>query len=212
MNRPLGGQIAELLLREEAVVLRPSKPFRFASGILSPIYCDNRLLLSNVSGRRLIVTALSEMIVGSKADQIAGVATAGIAWGAWVADQLQIPFAYVRGVPKDHGKQNRIEGKIQKGSSTALVEDLVSTGGSLLNAAMAMKEEGVALTGAFAIFSYEFAEAREALEREQISLQTLVNLDTLLATAERLSQIGPKEIESILSWRENPRAWEPGGR
>jgi orotate phosphoribosyltransferase len=200
-------EIAEILLKQEAVVLRPEDPFRFASGILSPIYCDNRLLLSDVRGRKRVVVGLAELIRSKGAEQVAGIATAGIAWGAWVASELDVPFVYVRSVAKDHGKKNLVEGKIEK-RPTALVEDLISTGGSVLNGGRELQGAGIPLVGAFGLFSYEFSEAKRAFSEQAIPLFTLVNLDVLLETALRMRTVRQDEVDQVLQWRRDPRGWE----
>jgi orotate phosphoribosyltransferase len=207
MTSSIREDVAELLLQQEAVILRPQEPFRFASGILSPIYCDNRLLLSSVKGRRLVVEGLSDLISSSGAEQIAGIATAGIAWGAWVSESLERPFIYVRGSAKEHGKKNLIEGRVEK-KPTALVEDLISTGGSVLNGARELTDVGVPLTGVFGLFSYGFSEAKEAFSKQGIPLQTLVTLDTLLEVAKRMKKVTGEQAQSVLAWREDPRGWE----
>lgn len=198
--------VAELLLSREAVVLRPSDPFRFASGILSPIYCDNRLLLSDVEGRRLVIDGLAST-VSSDVKQIAGVATAGIAWGGWVAEKLSLPFVYLRSSAKGHGKKNLVEGKLEK-VQTALIEDLVSTGGSVLRAAKELSESGVPLKGVYGIFSYGFSEAKEAFSTQNLPLETLVMLDELLDVAQEMGKVSAEEAKSVLAWRSDPRAWD----
>lgn len=212
MTRSPAEEVAQLLLEKGAVSLRPNDPFRFASGILSPIYCDNRLLLSEVRGRRRIVEGLSFLATSFGAQQIAGIATAGIAWGAWVSEELQKPFVYVRSTAKEHGKKNRIEGKLDPRLSAALIEDLISTGGSVLSAAVELREAGVPVTGVCAIFSYEFAEAREAFESQKLPLRTLVNLDVFLETAVRMGKITEGDAERVKAWRKNPRGWDTGAR
>ncbi|MFH1017316.1 MAG: orotate phosphoribosyltransferase [Pseudomonadota bacterium] len=202
-------EIARLLLERRVVTLRPWEPFRFASGILSPIYCDNRFLLSDPEARAQILRGLEEIIWADSVRGIVGVATAGIAWGAWLADRFGKPFAYVRTKAKDHGKQNRLEGGVEAGWTVALVEDLISTGGSLLSAAAALREERIDPVQAVAIFSYGFEEAHLGLERNHIPLATLTRLDDVLTEARSLKIITTEQESEILAWRKAPRDWAP---
>ncbi len=201
-------KIAELLLSTGAVELRPKEPFRFASGILSPIYCDNRLLLSETEGRGWIVDSLCEFVDKAKAEQVAGVATAGIAWGAWIAERLKLPFIYIRSSAKEHGKKNQIEGRVKKGAQIAVIEDLISTGGSVLNAVDEVSKAGAFVVGVFAIFSYHFKESREAFQKRKIPVHTLVNIDTLLEVAKIEKKIGQAEVDLIRLWQSDPRNWD----
>ncbi|MFH1262348.1 MAG: orotate phosphoribosyltransferase [Pseudomonadota bacterium] len=172
---------------------------------MSPIYCDNRLLLSDVEGRGEIVRGLTELFQAEGVQQVAGVATAGIAWGGWVADRLNLPFLYVRNAPKDHGKKNLIEGKVDPTLRTGIVEDLVSTGGSVLTAARELKKLKVPLVGAFAIFSYGFDEATKGFSDLGVSIHALVGLDDLLAEAEEQGRITTAQARKVCEWRANPR-------
>ncbi len=202
-------EVAKSLLDRGAVVIRPSEPFRYASGILSPIYCDNRLLLSDPVKRNLVIDGLTQLAKEAHPDFVAGTATAGIAWGAWVADRLNLPFAYVRAEAKSHGKGKRIEGEVVKGSSGVLIEDLITTGGSAFSAADALVEERAKVKAILAIFTYQMAETKSALNEKDYSLRTLVNLDQLLSVAVDMGKISASDRKIVEVWRNNPKLW-PG--
>ena len=199
-------KIALLLLQVGAVALSPSKPFTWASGISSPIYCDNRLLLSDPKAREEVIRAFLSLIKKEKIyfDAIAGIATAGIPHASILADRLKKPLLYVRAVAKQHGKGNQIEGKLKKGSRVLVIEDLVSTGGSSLAAVKALKAAGARVTHCLAIFSYGFPESQKAFQVERCSLKTLTNLDSLLAGAKNMSV---RERVLIEGFARNPREW-----
>jgi len=202
-------QVAKYLLEVEAVKLSPSKPFTWASGWKSPIYCDTRKTLSYPVIRKYMVEAIINIIKEQFADVevIAGVATGGIAWGAIVADALGIPFSYVRSAPKDHGMGNQVEGVIKHGAKVVVIEDLVSTGKSSLDAAKALAKSGAIIKGMIALFSYNFDMARDAFENADVELYTLSNYDTLIDIAKETSYIKENEVETLREWRIRPSVW-----
>lgn len=208
-NPKLAAEVAADLLKIGAIQLSPEAPFTWASGWKSPIYCDNRLSLSFPEVRSKIKTALGLAI--SKAfdgvDVIAGVATAGIPQGALVADELSLPFIYVRSKSKGHGLQNMIEGKIEKGQKVLLVEDLVSTGGSSLAAAEALREAGAEIAGMIAIFTYGFKTAEENFEKHGVNLVVLSDYDHLLEHAQDEMMFKNEVLKTLKEWRENPEKW-----
>lgn len=202
-------EIARLLLEKEAVILRPSQPFQFASGILSPIYCDNRILLSDVPARRTVASGLAEFTREFSPDVVAGTATAGIAWGAYVAEILSKPFAYVRSEAKSHGKQKQVEGRIPSGSRVVLIEDLISTGKSVLAAGEGIEREGPTVAGVVGIFTYGMKEAEEEFRSRGRALRTLSNFSVLMDVAIELKRINESSRASLLSWHLDPRSWVP---
>lgn len=199
-------EIAKALLDIEAVFLSPNQPFTWASGIKSPIYCDNRLILSDVISRDLVETSMVKMILKEyeNVDYIVGTATAGIAHAAIIAHILQKPMAYVRSSAKEHGRSNLIEGDIKPGSRVVVIEDLISTGGSSLKCVDALKEHGCVVLGVAAIFSYLMPKSFENFEKAGIQLNTLTNLDTLLDVALSNETISEKEFAMIKQFRDNP--------
>lgn len=202
--------IAEKLLEINAIKLRPNEPFQWASGWLSPIYCDNRILLSYPKIRSLVVNAMQEQAVNFEPfDYIAGVATAGIPHGALLADRLEKPFVYVRAKAKSHGRQNQIEGFIPKGASALVIEDLISTGMSSLQAVRALQEAGVRIAGTLAIFTYGFPTANQAFNEASILLQTLTDYTTLLEVAREKGYIKEESMEVLNRWRTAPDTWQP---
>ncbi len=202
-------KIASFLLKTKAVKLSPDKPFKWSSGWNSPIYCDNRITLSDVEARNFIKKALAKAIKKNfpDADLIAGVATAGIAQGALVADYLNLPFAYVRPKPKEHGMGNQIEGKIEKGQKVVVLEDLISTGGSLIKAAEALMQQGIEVVGMIAIFTYGFKTADINFSEKNLKLVTLSNYNYLIDEALKQDYIKIKDLESLKKWRRNPAKW-----
>ncbi|MFD1772994.1 orotate phosphoribosyltransferase [Paenibacillus rhizophilus] len=199
-------QIAAYLLKIQAVALRPQEPFTWTSGIKSPIYCDNRLTLSYPEIRSYIADAFAELIAAEYpgTEVIAGTATAGIPHAAWVADKLNLPMAYIRDKAKGHGKQNQIEGIISPGQKVIVVEDLISTGGSSLKAAQAVKEAGGEPLAVLAIFSYELDRATNTFEEAGIPLQSLSNYSTLIDVALGQGKIAAEDVELLQSWRRDP--------
>ncbi|MDP3352533.1 MAG: orotate phosphoribosyltransferase [Flavobacteriaceae bacterium] len=208
-DKDIAKKIAELLLQIKAVKIQPSNPFTWASGWKSPIYCDNRIILSYPIIRNHIRQNFAKLILEEfgKPDVIAGVATGAIGIGALVAEELGLPFVYVRPEPKSHGKQNQIEGFLEKGSNVVVIEDLISTGKSSLNAVNALKEAGANVKGMVAIFSYEFVEAAENFKSENIKLLTLSNYPTLIEQALDSNYISEKEIDALNDWGKNPSEW-----
>ncbi|WP_135546927.1 orotate phosphoribosyltransferase [Paenibacillus cymbidii] len=206
---PLSAQIAEALLRVEAVALRPDEPFTWTSGIKSPIYCDNRITISHPDVREMIAEGFAALVreLHPDAEVIAGIATGGIPHGAWVAQKLGLPMVYIRDKPKGHGKQNQIEGVLRPGQKVVAIEDLISTGGSSLKAAMAVREAGGEMLGVLAIFSYEFEKAAAAFAEQNIPLRTLSGYTSLLEVAARTGRIAPEQVELLQAWRANPSAY-----
>ena len=194
-------EIARTLLKEKAVFLRPHDPFTWTSGIKSPVYCDNRLLISTVSPRDMIVEAFCAEIKKLKVDVITGTATAGIPWAAFVAQKLGLPMAYVRSSTKDHGRQNAIEGKVAKGMKTVLMEDLISTGKSSIAAARKLEEEGVEVSRIFSLFTYGFAEADQLFQEAGFSYQSLTNFDILAQVAFDDQMLDKATLDQVLNWR-----------
>ena len=200
---------AEYLLQIKAIKLQPSNPFTWASGWKSPIYCDNRKTLSFPEVRSYIRDSFSSLIKSlyPQADMIAGVATGAIAHGALVADKLGMPFIYVRSGAKEHGIGNQIEGYYEKGQKVVVIEDLISTGGSSLNAVTALREAGCEVLGMVAIFTYEFKKASDAFVSGDCKLNTLSNYSMLVETAVKTGYIGEKEVETLKKWRVDPGNW-----
>ncbi|KEZ50025.1 MULTISPECIES: orotate phosphoribosyltransferase [Metabacillus] len=203
-------QIAEQLLTIEAVFLSPNDPFTWSSGLKSPIYCDNRLTLSYPEVRKNIAEGLSALIREHypQAEMIAGTATAGIPHAAWVSDLLNLPMSYVRSKPKGHGKGNQIEGKIREGQKVVVVEDLISTGGSVITAVKALREAGCEVIGAVSIFTYELQKGTEMLEEEGIHSVSLTDYSSLIETALKKGSIQKEDLAKLKKWRENPSSEE----
>lgn len=192
-----------------AIKLQPSNPFTWASGWKSPIYCDNRKTLSYPEVRTFIADSFSSMIreLYPDAEMIAGVATGAIAHGVLAADKLKLPFIYVRSGAKEHGLGNQIEGYFEKGQKVVVIEDLISTGGSSLNAVTALREAGVEVLGMAAIFTYEFKKAADAFSAGNCNLNTLSNYSVLIETALKTGYIGAAEVETLKNWRVDPANW-----
>jgi orotate phosphoribosyltransferase len=198
----IASEIAKRLLQIKAIKLSPQKPFTWASGILSPIYCDNRIVLSHPEVRDFVKQCLVEKSKDfGNFDAVAGVATAGIAHGMMLADTLGLPFAYVRSKAKDHGRQNLIEGELPAGSNVLVVEDLISTGGSSLAAVDAVRQEGLKVVGVLAIFSYNFEKAVTAFENANCQLETLSNYDVLIREALASKYINLIDVDMLTTWR-----------
>ena len=202
-------QVARELLKIKAVKLSPQTPFTWASGILSPIYCDNRIVLSHPSARDVVKNAFVEMAQTFDFEVVAGVATAGIPHGALLADAIGKPFIYVRDKAKGHGRQNQIEGEVHAGQKILVIEDLISTGGSSIKAIHALKEIDCEVVGTLAIFSYLFQEATDVFQAENVPLATLSNYDALLEEAVSLNYIDENDLETLRNWRKNPKIWKP---
>lgn len=195
--------IAAILLKQKAVFLSPEAPFTWTSGIKSPIYCDNRLLISNVEAREFIIRAFTELIRPHTPDLIAGTATAGIPWGAWVAHELKLPFCYVRSDAKAHGRKNAIEGGITKGQKVILIEDLISTGKSAIGAALKLREEELEVIKVMSIFSYQFEEAEKAFAQNNLSYTSLSNFEILTKVAYDNETLNEATFKQVLDWRQS---------
>ncbi len=202
-------KIAELLLQVKAVKLQPQHPYTWASGWKSPIYCDNRITLSYPGVRTYIRQELVNAILEKfgKPDVIAGVATGGIAQGVLVAQEMGLPFAYVRTEAKKHGLTNRIEGIVEKGQSVLVLEDLISTGASSLKAVDALREAGCDVKGMAAIFTYGFKTATDNFKKSKCKLVTLSDYDTLITQALLSNYIRDEDLKSLQAWRDNPAEW-----
>lgn len=201
--------IASELLRIEAIKLSPNEPFSWSSGWNSPIYCDNRMTLSHPELRTFIKKAFKEEILSrySKIEAIAGVATAGIPQGALVADILELPFIYVRSKAKGHGMTNLIEGEVRKGQKVVVIEDLISTGGSSIKAALALREAGLEVLGLGAIFTYGFPHAAANFAEENLDFFTLSDYTAMLEPAVQMGYVNDNDLQSLAEWRENPAKW-----
>ena len=202
----MNAQIAQQLLDIKAVFLQPNDPFTWSSGIKSPIYCDNRLTLSYPSVRKDIAKGLVQLIreYYPEAELIAGTATAGIPHAAWVSDKMDLPMCYIRSKAKGHGKGNQIEGLASPGQKVVVVEDLISTGGSVITAVQALREAGCEVLGVVSIFTYELAKGRVQLDAEGITNHSLSNYSTLVSVAKEQGYISAEDVEKLTKWRENP--------
>jgi len=209
-NKDTAEKTAELLLQINAIKLNPKNPFTWASGWQSPIYCDNRLILSFPAIRNFVREEFSKHIEKEfgKPDVIAGVATGAIGIGMLVAEYMGLPFVYVRPEPKKHGRQNQVEGFLQKGQNVVVVEDLISTGNSSLLAVEALKEAGANIKGMVAIFTYGFDIAKENFKNANIELNTLADYTNLLELAVAKNYISEKELITLQEWRESPSTWK----
>jgi orotate phosphoribosyltransferase len=202
--------VAEKLLQINAIKLSLDKPFTWASGWKSPIYCDNRKILSFPFIRDFIKSEMCNVIFESfaEADLLAGVATAGIPWGAMAADQLKLPYIYVRPKPKEHGLGNQIEGFYEKGMKAVVIEDLISTGKSSLEVINVLIKSGLQVHGLVSIFNYGFKEADEGFKQANITYKSLTDYDTLIALAIEKGIVSANEEKTLLDWRENPANWK----
>ncbi|MGM0320695.1 orotate phosphoribosyltransferase [Enterococcus sp. AZ067] len=202
-------QIAKDLLDIEAIFLRPNEPFTWASGIKSPIYCDNRITMSYPHVRRAIAKGLAAVIKTTypEAEVIAGTATAGIPHAAWVAELLDLPMVYIRSKAKEHGKGNQIEGRIQPNQKMVVIEDLLSTGGSVLEACEAAKREGADVLGVAAIFTYELPQVQGNFDQAGLSYVTLTNYTALIESALETGAIQESDVALLQEWRKDPAAW-----
>jgi orotate phosphoribosyltransferase len=201
--------IAEKLLNINAVALKPNEPFTWASGLRSPIYCDNRLTLSYPEVRREIASGLKGLILDhfSEVEVVAGTATAGIPHAAWVSELMDAPMCYVRSKPKGHGKGNQIEGKVVQGQKVVVVEDLISTGGSVITAVQALREAGCEVLGVVSIFTYGLEKGKELLQQAEIKSYSLTDFPALVETAISKGDISIDDQESLFSWSMNPTEW-----
>ncbi len=211
LNKDTAKKTAELLLQIKAIKLSPENPFTWASGWQSPIYCDNRVSLSFPPVRIYIKEQMAKIVEEEfgKPDAIAGVATGAIAIGVLIAQELGVPFVYVRPEPKKHGRKNQIEGHLESGQNVVVIEDLISTGKSSLAAVDALKEAGASVKGMVAIFSYGFDVASENFENHNVNLKTLSNYEILLEQALDSQYISQKELSLLRDWRSNPGEWKP---
>ncbi|MFD0715166.1 orotate phosphoribosyltransferase [Paenibacillus sp. GCM10027626] len=202
-------EIAQELLKIGAVALRPDEPFTWSSGLKSPIYCDNRLTMSFPEIREKIAEGFAAIIREQYPDceAVAGIATGGIPHAAWVAQKLNLPMLYVRDKAKGHGKTNQIEGHFSPGQKVVMIEDLVSTGGSSLKAAVAVREAGCVVQGVVAIFTYQFPQAAAAFAEANIPLQTLSNYLILLDAAVANGTVKQEQLAMLQAWRENPQSF-----
>ena len=201
--------VAENLLQINAIKLSPQEPFTWASGWKSPIYCDNRKVLSYPYIRDFIKSEMCSIIFEqfADADMLAGVATAGIAWGAMAADQLKLPYIYVRPKPKEHGLGNQIEGHYEKASKILVIEDLISTGKSSLQVCEVLKTAGLEVIGLLAIFDYGFSAAENSIKDAGIAYRSLTNYETLISLAIEKGMIEADQQKTLLKWREDPANW-----
>ncbi len=211
LNKETAIKTAELLLQIKAIKLEPQQPFTWASGWKSPIYCDNRITLSYPPIRNYIREQFARQIeeLYGKPDVIAGVATGAIGIGMLVAEYMNLPFIYVRPEAKGHGRKNQVEGVINSGQSVVIIEDLISTGKSSLNAVKALQEAGANIKGLIAIFTYGFNTAEENFKNAGIELHTLSSYEQLIDTAQKTHYINASEAETLKSWRQDPSNWNP---
>lgn len=210
LNNDKALKVAEFLLQIKAVKLQPNEPFVWASGWNSPIYCDNRITLSFPNIRTFIRQAYSEAVLDffGKPDVIAGVATGGIAHGALVAQELGLPFIYIRSNAKEHGMGNQIEGHFDKGQKVVVIEDLISTGGSSVKAIEALQSAGMDVKGLIAIFTYGFKVADENFKNANCPYVTLTNYDFMIEEALKKDYITKKDVNSLREWKDQPEIWK----
>jgi orotate phosphoribosyltransferase len=210
LHKDIAKKTAEVLLKVKAIKLSPTEPFTWASGWKSPIYCDNRVTLSYPPVRVFLKEEISKIVESKygKPDVIAGVATGAIAIGILVAQELGVPFIYVRPEPKGHGRKNQIEGHLENGQNVVVIEDLISTGKSSLNAVKALKESGATVKGMVAIFSYGFDLASENFKNSNVYLSTLSDYSHLLEQAMDSKYITEKELDTLTEWRKDPENWK----
>ncbi len=203
--------VAEKLLQVNAIKLNPEQPFTWASGWKSPIYCDNRRVLSFPYIRDFIKSEMCNLLFEKfpEAELLAGVATAGIAWGAMAADQLKLPYVYVRPKPKEHGLGNQIEGYYEKGQKTVVIEDLVSTGKSSLQVVDVLKEAGLEVIGMVSIFTYGFTVATESFNKTSLKYYSLTDYPALIELAFKKGIVSADQLDVLLSWRKDPANWKP---
>lgn len=202
-------EIANILLDIRAITLSPSKPYRFVSGIFSPIYCDNRLLMSYPEKRKKIIDYFVEVIRERNLDfdVVAGIASSGIPHAAWLAERLGKPMIYIRKKTKEHGKENLIEGKLEKGQKVVIVEDLISTGSSSVNGVEAVRDQGGIVEICLAIFTYDMKKAKENFRNAKCELIPLSDFTTLIEIAEEKDYIKPEERLKTLEWNKDPQNW-----
>ena len=209
LDKDTAAKTAELLLQINAIKLRPENPFTWASGWKSPIYCDNRIILSFPTIRNYIREEMGKRVedLYGKPDVIAGVATGAIGIGMLVAEYLGLPFIYVRPEPKSHGRQNQIEGYLEANQKVVVIEDLISTGKSSLNAVAALEEQNAVVKGMVAIFTYGFDVARTNFTEKGVDLHTLCDYDHLIRQATETNYIKEEQMDTLMDWRQNPAGW-----
>jgi len=209
LNKDTAKQTAALLLKINAIKLQPKDPFTWASGWKSPIYCDNRVTLSFPMARTYLRQQLAKQVVDAfgKPDVIAGVATGAIGIGALVAEELGLPFVYIRPEAKKHGRKNQIEGFLDTGKNVVVIEDLISTGGSSLKAVEALKKHGATVKGCIALFTYGFEVAEENFKNANVTLYTLSNYENLIEQAIDTDYIFAEDQRTLQEWRKNPSKW-----
>ena len=202
-------KIAEILLKADAVMLRTKPPFRWASGILSPIYTDNRILMSYPRQREIIVNSFIRLIKKNKIkfDGFAATATAGIPWAAWLSQKLKKPMVYVRSESKDHGRENLVEGKIEEGKTYIVVEDLISTGSSSMNTMNAVRGKGGIAEYCIAIFTYELEKSKISFENANVKLFTLTDFTSFVKAALKNKYISKEQLNHIMDWKKHPEGW-----
>ena len=205
----MADKISEILLNLNAVMLRTKPPFRWTSGILSPIYTDNRILMSYPKQRDFIVNSFIKLIRKNKIkfDGFAGTATAGIPWAAWLSQKLKKPMIYVRSEAKEHGKENLVEGKIEEGKIYIVVEDLVSTGSSSINTINALRDKNGVVEHCIAIFTYELEKAKINFENANVKLLTLTDFTSFVKTALKKKYISKEQLSHIMDWKKHPEGW-----
>jgi orotate phosphoribosyltransferase len=210
LDKKVAEQTINYLTQINAIKLNTKNPFTWTSGIKSPIYCDNRLILSYPNVRKFIADEMTDIVKNLYGEKIsiAGVATGAIAIGAMIAERLNLPYAYVRPEPKGHGLKNQIEGNIQEGSNVVVIEDLISTGKSSLSAINALKSGGYNVMGMLSIFSYNFQFANEKFEHENILINSLSDYNSLIEKIESEGSLKEIEINRLKKWRENPKIWK----
>lgn len=208
-DQEVSKKIARELLQINAVQLNPANPFRWSSGWMSPIYCDNRITLSYPEFRNFLKHAFAARVLKEfpKADTLVGVATAGIALGALTSDELGLSYAYCRPKPKEHGMKNQLEGRIAKDASIVVVEDLISTGGSSLKVVDYLRQEGYNVIGLGAVFTYGFQEAEEQFRASDCKWFALSNYHILISEALELGYVSESQLDSLQQWREDPGNW-----
>ena len=209
LDKKVAEQTVDFLTQINAIKLNTKNPFTWTSGIKSPIYCDNRLVLSYPKIREFIANSMSQIIKKKYGNDISivGVATGAIAIGIMIAERLNLPYAYVRPEPKGHGLKNQIEGNINKNSNVLVIEDLISTGKSSLNAINALKSNGYNVVGMLSIFSYNFEFANKKFVSEKITINSLADYNTLVEIIESKGDISDEEISRLKKWREDPKSW-----
>ena len=209
LDKKVAEQTVDFLTQINAIKLNTKNPFTWTSGIKSPIYCDNRLVLSYPKIREFIANSMSQIIKKKYGNDISivGVATGAIAIGIMIAERLNLPYAYVRPEPKGHGLKNQIEGNIDKNSNVLVIEDLISTGKSSLNAIYALKSNGYNIIGMLSIFSYNFEFANKKFVSEKITINSLADYNTLVEIIESKGDISDEEVSRLKKWREDPKSW-----